>query len=446
MDPWARRNAMLARLAERWEEEPPAYPVIGAGSTGSVPTTRDLLAAIARLPQGTVILPGLDTEADDETWEAIGPTHPQYALKGLLAHIGVARSAVEPWPWPDGGDGGNARARSRLIADAMRPAETITRWRVLARRDAASLRDVHRIDCASPQEEAGVIAIIMRRALETPGRTAAPGDGGPRARPPGRCGAHALADSGGRFGRRALGRDEARRLSQAHRAARCRRRGACPPARRPQASAGRRRHGTGGMAPFRAGHGDGDPARAPAGARLRRPRGGAEERRCRHRTLAGAAGSGCCALRRRHGAGGRCPGRPVGGPHRVRGTARGDRRRDGGRAALVGRGGRAGGALPDGVAGGRAGTAAGCAARTLPGAARCADGGPCGPPALRPPSPPSDLGSPGGPLAACRLHDSGRAQRGRLAAGGRGRSLDEPAHARGTRPAAAGASHRSVCP
>ena len=173
MDPWARRNAMLVRLAERWEEKPPAHPVIGAGSTGSVPATRDLLTAIARLPQGMVVLPGLDTEADDETWEAIGPTHPQYALKGLLVHIGVARSAVEPWPWPEGGDGRDARARSRLIADAMRPAETITRWRELAGRDAASLRDVHRIDCASPQEEAGVIAIIMRRALESPGCTAA---------------------------------------------------------------------------------------------------------------------------------------------------------------------------------------------------------------------------------------------------------------------------------
>ena len=102
MDPAARRNALLARLAKRWEAEPPAYPVIGAGSTGSVPATRDLLAAIARLPQGAVVLPGLDTQADDETWEAIGPTHPQYALKGLLAHIGVAREAVQPWPGDEG--------------------------------------------------------------------------------------------------------------------------------------------------------------------------------------------------------------------------------------------------------------------------------------------------------------------------------------------------------
>ena len=59
-----------------------------------MPATRDLLATIARLPLGAVVLPGLDTLADDETWEATGPTHPQYALKGLLARIGVERG---PW-------------------------------------------------------------------------------------------------------------------------------------------------------------------------------------------------------------------------------------------------------------------------------------------------------------------------------------------------------------
>ena len=174
MDPAARRNALLARLVERWEAEPPAHPVIGAGSTGSVPATRDLLATVARLPQGAVVLPALDTQADDETWEAIGPTHPQHALKGLLAHIGVTRGAVRRWPGgEDAEHGGIARARSRLIADAMRPAETITAWRALPPQGPEALRDIHRIDCASPQEEAGVIAIVMRRTLETPGRTAA---------------------------------------------------------------------------------------------------------------------------------------------------------------------------------------------------------------------------------------------------------------------------------
>ena len=173
MDPWERRSALLEALAGQWAAEPPAHPVIAAGSTGSVPATRDLLATIARLPQGAVVLPGLDMEADDETWEAIGPTHPQYALKGLLDRIGVARGDILPWPDDEGAGSVVTRARSRLIADAMRPAETITAWRALPPPAPDALRDLHRINCASPQEEAGVIAIVMRRALETPGRTAA---------------------------------------------------------------------------------------------------------------------------------------------------------------------------------------------------------------------------------------------------------------------------------
>ena len=173
MDPAARRNALLERLAESWAATPPAHPVIAAGSTGSVPATRDLLAVIARLPQGAVVLPGLDREADDETWTAIGPTHPQYALKGLLDRIGVARGDVLPWPGAEGAGTTVTRTRSRLIADTMRPAETITAWRALPPPAPDALRDLHRIDCASPQEEAGIIAIVMRRALETPDRTAA---------------------------------------------------------------------------------------------------------------------------------------------------------------------------------------------------------------------------------------------------------------------------------
>ena len=47
-------------------------PVIAAGSTGSMPATAKLLATIAQLPHGAVVLPGLDTDLDDASWELIG--------------------------------------------------------------------------------------------------------------------------------------------------------------------------------------------------------------------------------------------------------------------------------------------------------------------------------------------------------------------------------------
>ena len=263
MDPWARRNALLERLAESWAATPPAHPVIAAGSTGSVPATRDLLATIARLPQGAVVLPGLDTEADDETWEAIGPTHPQYALKGLLDRIGVMRGDVLPWPSDEGAGSAATRARSRLIADAMRPAETITAWRGLQPPAPDALRDLHRIDCASPQGGGGRHRHRHAPRAGDPRPHRRAGDGGSCARPPGRGGASALADRGERFRRRAAGRNGTRRLSAAHRTHDCRGRRAGSAAGCAEASARGRRRGARGVPPFRAGDGDGDPARRP---------------------------------------------------------------------------------------------------------------------------------------------------------------------------------------
>src|SRR5215831_8674908 len=60
-------NAEAARLATA-----PDGPVIAAGSTGSMPATAKLLATIARLPHGAVVLPGLDVDLDDDSWELIG--------------------------------------------------------------------------------------------------------------------------------------------------------------------------------------------------------------------------------------------------------------------------------------------------------------------------------------------------------------------------------------
>ena len=54
-------------------------PVIAAGSTGTVPSTARLLKVIASLPNGAVVLPGLDRSLDEEDWASLAehPEHPQ---------------------------------------------------------------------------------------------------------------------------------------------------------------------------------------------------------------------------------------------------------------------------------------------------------------------------------------------------------------------------------
>ncbi len=59
-DGQGRLRAAAEALAAAWAARPPAHPVIVAGSTGSRGATRAFMAAVARLPQGALVLPGFD--------------------------------------------------------------------------------------------------------------------------------------------------------------------------------------------------------------------------------------------------------------------------------------------------------------------------------------------------------------------------------------------------
>jgi ATP-dependent helicase/nuclease subunit B len=171
IDPVDRRNRVLAALAAHWTRHPPADPVYAAGTTGSIPAVADLLAVIAHLPHGAVVLPGLDRDLDDESWDELDETHPQYGLRRLLTHLGVARAAVNTWAY--GAAAPSSAARRRLLSEALRPAATTGAWQRLGDLPADSVDGLTRIECAHPQHEAQVIALLLRDALETPGRTAA---------------------------------------------------------------------------------------------------------------------------------------------------------------------------------------------------------------------------------------------------------------------------------
>jgi ATP-dependent helicase/nuclease subunit B len=184
-DPASRRDRLVRAEAERMLRNPPDGPVIAAGSTGSIPSTAYLLGAIARLPNGAVVLPGLDRHLDDESWAAIGtdddpafppnPGHPQYGLKLLLKRLRATRDMVEPLE-PEADPA--LSARLRLLSEAMRPSETTDRWRRIAETaDGAARGDAFAgmmlISARSEPEEALAIALALRETIETPGKTAA---------------------------------------------------------------------------------------------------------------------------------------------------------------------------------------------------------------------------------------------------------------------------------
>lgn len=171
LDPAARRDRVLTALAERWQAAPPAGRIVAAGSTGSIPATRALLQAVASLPRGTVVLPGLDQELDEASWAELGPGHPQYGLRQLLEALGVARAAVARWPVP--GIAATDPARARLLGEVMRPVATIGAWQDLPAPPPAALEGLHVEHHPDLPGEALALALRMRAALEIPGRSAA---------------------------------------------------------------------------------------------------------------------------------------------------------------------------------------------------------------------------------------------------------------------------------
>jgi ATP-dependent helicase/nuclease subunit B len=128
IEPAARRDLLIEAEAARLTRHHEG-PVIAAGSTGSMPTTAKFLHAIANLPQGAVVLPGLDTDLDDEAWRLIGgvsdgsgrftsppaSNHPQFALHALLTRFGIKPGDVELLGVP------TPRGREMLVSEAMRP-------------------------------------------------------------------------------------------------------------------------------------------------------------------------------------------------------------------------------------------------------------------------------------------------------------------------------------
>jgi ATP-dependent helicase/nuclease subunit B len=169
-------EAQAARLSARADHA----PVIALGSTGAQPATARLLSAIAALEQGAVILPGLDQDMDESAWAQVGEsegepafTHPQTMLKRLLGVMKIKRDDVREL----GALPAKIAQRRRLVSQAMLPADATAAWRDFGASHGGTFHDaldgVTLLEAPDEQMEALALALFLREALETPGRTAA---------------------------------------------------------------------------------------------------------------------------------------------------------------------------------------------------------------------------------------------------------------------------------
>ncbi len=162
VEPYQHHKERIDNLLHKWETNPPLHPVIAAGSTGTMPATTKLLEAITQLPKGKVILPGLDRTLNEKECHDCSPCHPQFALITLLEKLQLSPSQIPLWD-----ESHEEMPRAFLFSKAMKPSlyQKINDDKSILTK---ALENLYYIPCDTPQEEALVIAMLLRQQLETP--------------------------------------------------------------------------------------------------------------------------------------------------------------------------------------------------------------------------------------------------------------------------------------
>src|SRR3954452_3733148 len=177
LEPAERRDRLIDAEAARLTVHHDG-PVIAAGSTGSMPATAKFLAVVAGLKQGAVVLPGLDTDLDNDAWQIIGgvrdakdkfatqpsSNHPQFAMQGLLDRFGIRRGDVEILGTPA------AFGRDLLVSETMRPSSATEQWHdrlaqpEVSEKISAGMANLAVVEAPNSEMESLAIAIAMREA------------------------------------------------------------------------------------------------------------------------------------------------------------------------------------------------------------------------------------------------------------------------------------------
>ncbi|MEM6938675.1 MAG: double-strand break repair protein AddB [Pseudomonadota bacterium] len=168
-DAEARQRQLVLKILAQWALEPPIHPIIVAGSTGSRGTTALLMQAVARLPQGALILPGFDFASPSAMWSALdtqppSEDHPQYRFYKLMKALELNEGDVYPWTTAPPA----STTRNELIALSLRPAPVTDTWLS----EGPKLIDVGEacakltlLEAQSPRQEALAIAARLRKAV-----------------------------------------------------------------------------------------------------------------------------------------------------------------------------------------------------------------------------------------------------------------------------------------
>ncbi|MBU2866744.1 double-strand break repair protein AddB [Pacificibacter marinus] len=167
--PEARLKMVVDLLSDSWSATPPSHPIIVAGSTGSRGTTSAFMKLVASLPQGAVVLPGVDFDISAETWDKIHETdafeHPQARFSAFANKLGISPRGIEKWVK----NSDENVTLNQLVSLALRPAPVTDQWMTEGpnfKNVSDACNDLTLIEAPDSRSEAVSIALALRKAAE----------------------------------------------------------------------------------------------------------------------------------------------------------------------------------------------------------------------------------------------------------------------------------------
>lgn len=165
IDEMDRKIRLINAFTSKMQKNPPSYQIIVAGFDGSIPAVSRLIKTLSKINNCLILLHGFNNELTDEDLNYIAYNHYQYNFKKLIQTLHLYPSQIKKYASTN-------KLKEELIEDAFKPAEQTDEWRGISFSKEV-LSNVYRIDCESVNEEALTIALIMRKTLEFPEKTAA---------------------------------------------------------------------------------------------------------------------------------------------------------------------------------------------------------------------------------------------------------------------------------
>lgn len=163
MNPVARKVALLRIQAKYWQEFGAAASIWAVGFIDARPAVVELLSSIMNLPNGKLIVTGVQEDLPEEIWNNLALTHPYAEMAKMFIALRIQRSELQYWHEETALV---PHDRVEAFQQTLLPAELLDQW--LIGQDSITLPDCYLSEPTDQQQEAVSIALMIRDALEQP--------------------------------------------------------------------------------------------------------------------------------------------------------------------------------------------------------------------------------------------------------------------------------------